>query len=74
MFKSNVNFCRQFRNADQNDLWTAFTEAANDTSTLPEHITIADLMKTWTLQSGYPVINVTRNYANGTATVTQVKK
>lgn len=29
-------------------------------------------MDTWTLQMGYPVVNVTRNN-NGTARITQVK-
>lgn len=30
-------------------------------------------MDTWTLQTGYPVIYVHRNYKNGTAEITQVK-
>jgi len=29
-------------------------------------------MDTWTLQMGYPVINVTRNYGSNTALVSQV--
>ncbi len=30
-------------------------------------------MDTWTLQMGYPVVDVERNYDQGTATVKQVR-
>lgn len=62
---------RQFKNAKQNDLWKAFSSVAGNTK-LPAKMSIANFMDSWTLQAGYPVIDVTRHYENGTATITQV--
>ncbi|XP_077297060.1 aminopeptidase N-like isoform X2 [Arctopsyche grandis] len=60
----------QFKNAKQNDLWKAFSSVAGNTK-LPPKVSVANFMDSWTLQAGYPVIDVTRHYENGTATVTQ---
>jgi len=35
--------------------------------------TVKDIMDTWTLQMGFPLINVTRDYTTGGASVSQVK-
>lgn len=34
--------------------------------------TLKQIIESWTNKMGYPVINVTRNYQTGEATVTQV--
>ena len=62
----------KYGNADQDDLWHALTQAAYRHSALPRSLTIKKIMDTWTLQAGYPVIMVNRDYRHGTATITQV--
>lgn len=59
-----------FKNAEQDDLWHYMTEAAHQAGTLPTNLTVKTIMDTWTLQTGFPVVTVTRT-SNTTATVTQ---
>ncbi|XP_068228789.1 LOW QUALITY PROTEIN: aminopeptidase N-like [Palaemon carinicauda] len=61
----------QYDNAEQDDLWEYLTTAAHEDGTLPSDLTVKTIMDTWTLQMGYPVINVTRSLDGTTATVTQ---
>jgi aminopeptidase N len=37
-------------------------------------MSVKEVMDSWTLQTGFPVITVNRNYHNGTAILTQVTK
>ncbi|XP_071788649.1 endoplasmic reticulum aminopeptidase 1-like [Asterias amurensis] len=46
----------QFSNANTNDLWNSISEVANDGAVG----SLSDMMDTWTLQMGYPVVNLTR--------------
>ena len=50
-----------FGNAEQDDLWAALTERAHNQSVLDISLSVKDIMDTWTLQKGYPVVNVIRN-------------
>ncbi|MCL4133369.1 UNVERIFIED_CONTAM: hypothetical protein GTU68_051110 [Idotea baltica] len=59
-----------YSSASQDDLWLYLTEQAHADGTLDADLTVKDIMDTWTLQMGYPVITVTRN-DDGTALVTQ---
>ncbi|ROT67360.1 putative aminopeptidase N-like isoform X1 [Penaeus vannamei] len=52
--------------AAQDDLWQFLTEAAHEDDTLPSDVSVKDVMDTWTLLTGYPVVKVERN-ATGTA-------
>lgn len=36
-------------------------------------LNLVDILRSWTHQAGYPVVNVNRNYDNGTFTLTQQK-
>jgi hypothetical protein len=45
----------------KDDLWTSLTEVARQKHILNENQTLNDFMESWTLQSGYPVINVNRS-------------
>ncbi|XP_021963123.1 aminopeptidase N isoform X2 [Folsomia candida] len=65
----------KFNNTVQDDLWESLTEAAHHQTSLDPAITVKEIMDTWTLQKGFPVVHVERNYdANEpTATFTQTK-
>ena len=63
-----------FGNAEQDDLWQSLTQAAHQSGSLPSNTTVKMIMDTWTLQTGYPMILVDRDYESGTAMVTQVRK
>ncbi|XP_046393612.1 aminopeptidase N-like [Ischnura elegans] len=63
-----------YSNAEQDDLWESLTEAAQSNgkdNPLPDGLTVKDVMDTWTLQEGYPVVTVIRNYTDGSARVSQ---
>mgnify|MGYP002715722142 CR=1 FL=1 len=62
----------KYSNAEQDDLWTALTEQAHENSVLDKNTTVKMIMDTWTLQTGYPVVTVKRNYDKKNAQVTQV--
>lgn len=60
-----------YGNAQQDDLWQAMQEQADEEDiVLPA--TVKEILDTWTYKMGYPVITVTRDYATGGALVTQV--
>lgn len=61
----------QYANAEQDDLWQYLTEAGHEDETLPSDLTVKEVMDTWTLQMGYPVINVIRSSDGSSATVSQ---
>ncbi|XP_055851073.1 aminopeptidase N-like isoform X2 [Episyrphus balteatus] len=73
--KGITNYLKEhsYGNAEQDNLWAALTESAHKTRTIPEDYSIKQIMDSWTLQTGYPVITVTRDYTNGTASVSQVR-
>jgi aminopeptidase N len=68
-------FYRKYDTATQDDLWGHLTAQAHKDGTLPEFLEVKTIMDTWTLQTGYPVINVKRNYgsANKSADLTQTR-
>ena len=63
----------EFANAKQDDLWAALTDVAHKSQSLPKHMTVKDIMDTWTLQVGYPIIDVRRNYETNSAQLTQMR-
>ncbi|KAF2365596.1 Peptidase M1 membrane alanine aminopeptidase N-terminal [Trinorchestia longiramus] len=48
----------RYGNAQQDDLWTALTDQGYADGTLREDLSVKTIMDTWTLQMGYPVVNV----------------
>lgn len=62
----------KFSNAEQDDLWDSLTRQAHEDQVLPQDITVKKIMDTWTLQTGFPVVKVVRNYNDKTAKLTQV--
>lgn len=61
----------QFGNAVQDDLWKIMTEQGYLHQVLPAEYDIKTIMDTWTLQSGFPVVTVTRNKNNSDIVLTQ---
>ncbi|XP_046980763.1 aminopeptidase N-like [Schistocerca americana] len=61
----------KYQSSTQNDLWAALTEQAHESGSLPRDMTVRQVMDTWTLQTGFPVVTVTRDYVTGGATLTQ---
>ncbi|CAO1423722.1 unnamed protein product [Diamesa serratosioi] len=62
-----------FKNTIQDDLWATLTDEAHKRESIPENLTVKDIMDTWTLQVGYPVISVERDYDTNSANLSQVR-
>lgn len=70
---SNYLKMHKYGNAEQDNLWDSLTIEAHKNNSLPEDVTVKQIMDTWTLQTGYPVLTIDRNYEHGTANITQVR-
>lgn len=63
---------RKYQNAVHDDLWEAMSNVSNiETLELPA--SIKTIMSSWSLQTGYPIVTIRRNYDTQSAIVTQVK-
>lgn len=62
----------KFSNAEQDDLWTSLTEEAHRRGSLDTNLTVKKIMDTWTLQTGYPVLKVVRDYSTDKVSLSQV--
>ncbi|XP_024875821.1 aminopeptidase N isoform X2 [Temnothorax curvispinosus] len=62
---------KAYQSAEQNDLWHALTKQAHKDKVLDPSVTVKEIMDTWTLQTGFPVVTVSRNYNNNSITLTQ---
>ncbi|KAL0271368.1 UNVERIFIED_CONTAM: hypothetical protein PYX00_008477 [Menopon gallinae] len=58
-------------NVDEDDLWDALTLYAHKDGVLPEGYHLKHIMESWTRRTGYPILDVFRDYDNQTAAVTQ---
>jgi len=75
MFREGVsNYLNKYKynNAVQDDLWEELTVVAHTENVLPTNVTVKEIMDTWTLQTGFPLLTVTRDYDKNTITITQV--
>ena len=68
-----TNYLRDFKYkaAEQDDLWEHLTRVGHKDGTLRSDITVKQIMDTWTLQMGFPVVTVNRNYDSNSAELTQ---
>ncbi|XP_032798753.2 aminopeptidase N [Daphnia magna] len=67
---SNYLKSRQYGNAVQDDLWDALTKQAKvNKVAIPTGV--KQIMDTWTLKMGFPVVTVTREYDNNTVLISQ---
>lgn len=55
----------RYGNAEQDDLWSSLTEQAHKTQALPTSMTVKQIMDSWTVKTGYPVLLVKRDYDSG---------
>ncbi|XP_049945939.1 aminopeptidase N-like isoform X1 [Schistocerca serialis cubense] len=67
----------KYSNAKQDDLWWSMEEAVRNSSlhehALPQNATVKQVMDSWTLQPGFPVVTAIRNYVNGSVTINQTR-
>ena len=56
----------------EDDLWLALQQQVDEEGVLSLPVKVKDIMDTWTLQMGFPLITVTRDYTTGGALVSQV--
>merc|ERR1719153_1277968 len=61
----------KFDAAEQDDLWHHLTVQGHKDNNLPLEMDVKTIMDTWTLQMGFPVLTVTRNYTSNTAKLNQ---
>lgn len=54
-------FCRAYGSAEQDDLWHSLTLEAKLEGLLDRDTTVKDIMDTWTLQVGFPVVHVSKH-------------
>jgi aminopeptidase N len=47
-----------YSNAAQDDLWEAYDTQAHADGVLDQNVDVKTIMDTWTLQKGYPVLDV----------------
>ena len=68
-----TNYLRKYEygNAIQDDLWQSLTDVAVKEKTLHPDLKVKEIMDTWTLQMGYPVVKVERDYNSGEIKLTQ---
>ncbi|XP_063221839.1 thyrotropin-releasing hormone-degrading ectoenzyme-like [Bacillus rossius redtenbacheri] len=62
---------RQFQVFSTKVLWSSLTQQARRDATLPQDVTVEDVSSSWLGKDLFPVLNVVRDYARGTVTVTQ---
>lgn len=67
---TNYLISKMYGNAEQRDLWSALTTAARTKGDFDADVAV--VMDSWTLQTGFPVLTVTRDYDRGTVKFSQV--
>lgn len=61
---------KKYGDAEQRDLWSALTNAARKMGAFEADVAV--VMDSWTLQTGFPVLTITRNYDSGVVQLKQV--
>ncbi|KAK5649364.1 hypothetical protein RI129_000393 [Pyrocoelia pectoralis] len=61
----------KYKSSTIENFWNSFTHVNNNLITLPNEVSTKEFMDSWITQDGYPVLNVVRDYENGSAVITQ---
>jgi aminopeptidase N len=64
----------KYSNAIQDNLWEELTKQAHKDKTLDEELNIKNIMDTWTLQKGYPVVHLNIDYDNNDTILLNIKQ
>jgi hypothetical protein len=64
--------CRKFKTFNEDELWEALTSQAREDMTLDESISVQEIAKSWVMKDRFPVVTVTRDYQDNSASVEQV--
>jgi len=67
---ANYLHANAYTNANQDDLWAFLTEVGVEDGSLVD-MTVKEVMDTWTVQMGYPVIDFKREYESSAASLSQ---
>ncbi|KAH8308957.1 hypothetical protein KR059_004152, partial [Drosophila kikkawai] len=60
-------------NVVQADLWESMQKAAQQGKVIPADFNLSKAMDTWTLQGGYPLVTLIRDYKTGTVALNQTR-
>lgn len=66
-------FLSAYRSADQNVLWNQLTETARNEGIFDNRTSVGEIMNSWTMQSGFPLVTVIRDYEKQTMNLKQEK-
>ncbi|XP_069676743.1 aminopeptidase N-like isoform X2 [Periplaneta americana] len=62
---------KKFKTFTEDDIWDALTHQAHEDVTLEESITVQQIAKSWLSRERFPVVTVTRDYHDNSASVEQ---
>ncbi|ETN61383.1 protease m1 zinc metalloprotease [Anopheles darlingi] len=62
---------RALNKATDEDLYRGLQSAIEGKGVLPDGVTVGQIMRTWTNEAGYPVLNVRRSYDTGEIIISQ---
>lgn len=62
---------KKYGDAEQKDLWSALTDVAKKDGSFD--IDVAVVMDSWTLQTGFPIVTIIRDYKANSISFIQVK-
>uniref|UniRef100_A0AAG5D0I1 Aminopeptidase N n=1 Tax=Anopheles atroparvus TaxID=41427 RepID=A0AAG5D0I1_ANOAO len=62
---------RSLKEANDEQLYAGLQAAIEGKGVLPAGVTVAQIMRTWTTEAGYPVLNVRRSYDTGDVIISQ---
>lgn len=72
LFYSSYLVKHSYDNAEQDDLWAELTQEVQKAGGLTANVTVKEVMDTWTKQTGYPILEVQRDYSEKSLTISQV--
>ena len=64
----------KYSNAIQDNLWEELTKQAHIDQTLDIELNVKNIMDTWTLQKGYPVVYLNIEYDNNDTILLSIKQ
>ncbi|XP_017077388.1 aminopeptidase N [Drosophila eugracilis] len=72
-FQGIRSFLRRYYlgNVSQGDLWQSFQEVALQKGIISDKLNLSSVMDSWTLQGGYPLVTLIRDYQTGRITINQ---